>query len=66
MSLYDTIPVNSGPRLEDWFTRLFWTFDMGMSCITGFVFSDGALKRVKFAGGWCLERNLVMEMKGVQ
>ena len=28
----------------DWFTRLFWTFDMGMSCITGFVFSDGVIE----------------------
>ena len=28
---------------KDWFSRIFWTLDMGMSCITGFVLSDGIL-----------------------
>lgn len=28
----------------DWFTRLFWTFDMVASCLTGFVFSDGVIE----------------------
>lgn len=28
----------------DWTTRFFWTFDMGMSCITGFVFADGVIQ----------------------
>lgn len=28
----------------DWFSRIFWTLDMGMSCITGFVLSDGVIE----------------------
>ena len=39
---------------------------MGMSCITGFVFSDGALKRVKNAGVGVWKQTYVMEMKRVQ
>eukprot|EP00913_Durusdinium_trenchii_P018549 g17430.t1 len=29
---------------KDWFSRIFWTLDMGMSCITGFVLSDGVIE----------------------
>ena len=41
---------------------------MGMSCITGFVFSDGALKIVKCWGpvGGVETTPQVMEMTGVQ
>jgi len=38
-------PEKTGfPAVMDWTTRLFWTFDMGMSCITGFVFADGVIQ----------------------
>ncbi|CAJ1357336.1 unnamed protein product, partial [Effrenium voratum] len=39
-----TLEETGGLALMDWFTRLFWTFDMGMSCITGFVFADGVIE----------------------
>ena len=31
---------------KDWFTRLFWTFDMVASCLTGFVFQMAPLIRL--------------------
>ena len=38
---------------KDWFTRLFWTFDMVASCLTGFVFSDGAFDTISIIVCYC-------------
>lgn len=38
---------------KDWFTRLFWTFDMVASCLTGFVFSDGAFDTISIIIAFC-------------
>ena len=39
---------------KDWFTRLFWTFDMVASCLTGFVFSDGAFDTISIVLSYVL------------
>merc|ERR1719440_61891 len=38
------IPANPFLAMMDWATRLFWTFDMGWSCCTGVVLSDGTVE----------------------
>lgn len=53
MVFYDTImvpmmafdmPEDAFLILMDWVTRLFWTFDIGMSCCTGVMLADGRIE----------------------
>jgi hypothetical protein len=39
-----SMPEHGFLTLMDWCTRLFWTLDMGWSCLTGVVLADGSVE----------------------
>jgi len=39
-----TLPESLFLKFMEWTTRLFWTFDMGMSSLTGVVLTDGSVQ----------------------
>mmetsp|Transcript_25827 Transcript_25827/g.54861 ORF Transcript_25827/g.54861 Transcript_25827/m.54861 type:complete len:939 (+) Transcript_25827:36-2852(+) len=44
LSFFD-LPESPFRTSLTWLTRLFWSFDMFLSCITGFVMNDGTVQR---------------------
>merc|ERR1719271_102767 len=54
MSLFN-LPDSLFLTFMEWLTRLFWTFDMGMSMRTAVILNDGS---VNFEWGYIMQRYL--------